>query len=92
MKTFYSIPTSIMENPVLIFGAGDLGMQALDIFRRNNVLVYGFLDDHAEFDRMFRRARLAPAGGKHIGSVAIHPAILETLDPNPRDDAPAKSP
>ena len=38
-----------MENPVLIFGAGDLGMQALDIFRRNNVLVYGFLDDHAEF-------------------------------------------
>lgn len=37
-----------MENPVLIFGAGDLGVQALDIFRRNNVLVYGLLDDNAE--------------------------------------------
>jgi sugar O-acyltransferase (sialic acid O-acetyltransferase NeuD family) len=48
MKAFYSISTSIMENPVLIFGAGDLGMQALDIFKRNNVLVYGLLDDHQE--------------------------------------------
>jgi len=37
-----------MENPVLIFGAGDLGVQALDIFRRNNVLVYGLLDDKKE--------------------------------------------
>lgn len=37
-----------MENPVLIFGAGDLGVQALDIFRRNNVLVYGLLDDRKE--------------------------------------------
>lgn len=37
-----------MENPVLIFGAGDLGAQALDIFKRNNVLVYGLLDDHIE--------------------------------------------
>ncbi|CAG5071598.1 GDP-perosamine N-acetyltransferase [Dyadobacter sp. CECT 9623] len=37
-----------MENPVLIFGAGDLGVQALDIFRRNNVLVYGLLDDTTE--------------------------------------------
>lgn len=35
-----------MENPVLIFGAGSLGMQALDIFRKNNVLVYGILDDN----------------------------------------------
>ena len=35
-----------MENPVLIFGAGDLGVQALDIFRRNHVLVYGLLDDN----------------------------------------------
>jgi sugar O-acyltransferase (sialic acid O-acetyltransferase NeuD family) len=34
-----------MENPVLIFGAGTLGKIALDIFNRNNVLVYGFLDD-----------------------------------------------
>ena len=37
-----------MENPVLIFGAGDLGVQALDIFRRNQVLVYGLLDDKKE--------------------------------------------
>jgi sugar O-acyltransferase (sialic acid O-acetyltransferase NeuD family) len=37
-----------MENPVLIFGAGTLGAQAYDIFRRNGVLVYGFLDDNAE--------------------------------------------
>ncbi len=34
-----------MENPVLIFGAGTLGKITLDIFNRNNVLVYGFLDD-----------------------------------------------
>ncbi len=37
-----------MENPVLIFGAGALGRQALDIFQRNNVVVYGFLDDNKE--------------------------------------------
>ena len=37
-----------MENPVLIFGAGDIGVQALDIFRRNKVLVYGLLDDKKE--------------------------------------------
>jgi len=48
-----------MENPVLIFGAGDLGMQALDIFRRNNVLVYGFLDDHTELQ------------GKEFGDVSV---------------------
>ncbi|RYF78077.1 MAG: acetyltransferase [Cytophagaceae bacterium] len=34
-----------MENPVLIFGAGNLGLTALDIFQRNSVVVYGFLDD-----------------------------------------------
>jgi sugar O-acyltransferase (sialic acid O-acetyltransferase NeuD family) len=37
-----------MENPVLIFGAGALGKQALDIFLRNGVLVYGILDDNKE--------------------------------------------
>ena len=37
-----------MENPVLIFGAKGLGAVALDIFQRNNVVVYGFLDDDAE--------------------------------------------
>ncbi|PMD93255.1 acetyltransferase [Siphonobacter sp. BAB-5405] len=34
-----------MENPVIIFGAKALGKTALDIFNRNEVLVYGFLDD-----------------------------------------------
>ncbi|MBO0930776.1 acetyltransferase [Fibrella aquatilis] len=35
-----------MENPVMIFGAGSLGLTALDIFQRNEVVVYGFLDDN----------------------------------------------
>ncbi len=34
-----------MENPVLIFGAKNLGKIALDIFNSNEVVVYGFLDD-----------------------------------------------
>lgn len=34
-----------MQNPILIFGAGSLGKITLDIFNRNKVLVYGFLDD-----------------------------------------------
>jgi sugar O-acyltransferase (sialic acid O-acetyltransferase NeuD family) len=34
-----------MENPILIFGAKGLAYNALEIFRSNNVLVYGFLDD-----------------------------------------------
>jgi sugar O-acyltransferase (sialic acid O-acetyltransferase NeuD family) len=37
-----------MENPVLIFGAGNLGVTALDLFQRNNVVVYGLLDDNKE--------------------------------------------
>ena len=37
-----------MENPVLIFGAGSLGLTALDLFQRNNVVVYGFLDDNKD--------------------------------------------
>lgn len=35
-----------MENPVLIFGAGNLGLTVLDLFQRNNVVVYGLLDDN----------------------------------------------
>jgi sugar O-acyltransferase (sialic acid O-acetyltransferase NeuD family) len=35
-----------MENPVIIFGASGFGGVALDIFQRNNVVVYGFLDDN----------------------------------------------
>ncbi len=34
--------------PVIIFGAGGLGLVALDIFKSNDVIVYGFLDDDAK--------------------------------------------
>ena len=34
-----------MQKPVIIFGAGDLARQAIEIFMLNNVPVYGFLDD-----------------------------------------------
>jgi sugar O-acyltransferase (sialic acid O-acetyltransferase NeuD family) len=34
-----------MENPVLILGAKSLGKIALDTFKSNEVVVYGFLDD-----------------------------------------------
>jgi sugar O-acyltransferase (sialic acid O-acetyltransferase NeuD family) len=34
-----------MENPVIIFGAKELGIAALDVFQSNNVVVYCFLDD-----------------------------------------------
>ena len=37
-----------MENPVLILGAGSLGLTALDLFQRNSVVVYGLLDDDKE--------------------------------------------
>ena len=30
---------------MLIFGAGSLGLTALDLFQRNNIVVYGLLDD-----------------------------------------------
>lgn len=34
-----------MENPVIIFGANYLGRAAKEIFEKNIVVVYGFLDD-----------------------------------------------
>lgn len=37
-----------MENPVIIFGAGSLGLTVLDLFQRNNVVVYGLLDDNKD--------------------------------------------
>ncbi len=37
-----------MENPVIIIGANGLGAVALDIFKRNNVVVYGFLDENTQ--------------------------------------------
>jgi sugar O-acyltransferase (sialic acid O-acetyltransferase NeuD family) len=48
-----------MENPILIFGAGNLGKIVLDIFNRNNVLVFGFLDD----DKALH--------GKEIGEIVV---------------------
>ncbi|GAB4040049.1 acetyltransferase [Spirosoma jeollabukense] len=48
-----------MENPVLIFGAGSLGLTALDLFQRNNVVVYGLLDDNKELH------------GKEFGDVSV---------------------
>lgn len=42
-------------NPVIIFGVKGLGKSALEIFKQNNVVVYGFLDEdktlhNTEFD------------------------------------------
>jgi UDP-3-O-[3-hydroxymyristoyl] glucosamine N-acyltransferase len=37
--------TTFMENPVIIFGAKALGRSVLDLFNRNGVIVFGFLDD-----------------------------------------------
>jgi len=35
-----------MDNPVIIFGAGQLGRAAKEIFEHNSNVVYGFLDDN----------------------------------------------
>lgn len=48
-----------MENPVLIFGAGNLGVTALDLFQRNKVVVYGLLDDNKDLH------------GKEFGDVSV---------------------
>lgn len=48
-----------MENPVLIFGAGNLGVTALDLFQRNQVVVYGLLDDNKELH------------GKEFGDISV---------------------
>lgn len=34
-----------MKNPVIIFGANNLGRAARDIFQSNDIVLYGFLDD-----------------------------------------------
>lgn len=36
-----------MDKPVIIFGAKGIGQAALEIFKSNGVVVYGFLDDTA---------------------------------------------
>jgi sugar O-acyltransferase (sialic acid O-acetyltransferase NeuD family) len=48
-----------MENPVLIFGAGSIGLTALDLFQRNGVIVYGLLDDKKDLH------------GKEFGDVSV---------------------
>jgi len=40
-----TLKEDVMDNPVIIFGAGGLGKAALEIFKNNNVVVYAFLDD-----------------------------------------------
>ncbi|HEY9116716.1 MAG TPA: acetyltransferase [Roseivirga sp.] len=37
-----------MDNPVIIFGANELGRAAVEIFESNDIIVYGFLDDKEE--------------------------------------------
>lgn len=37
-----------MENPVIIFGASDLGQAAVEIFESNEIIVYGYLDDNED--------------------------------------------
>ena len=44
---------------MLIFGAGSLGLTVLDLFQRNNVVVYGLLDDNKELH------------GKEFGEVSV---------------------
>lgn len=40
-----------MKNPVIIFGASDVGRAAKEIFESNGVVVYGFLDDNASLHK-----------------------------------------
>ncbi|UII29046.1 acetyltransferase [Fulvivirga maritima] len=37
-----------MKNPVMIFGANNMGRAARDIFDSNEIMIYGFLDDDAK--------------------------------------------
>ena len=37
-----------MEKPIIIFGAGAVGKSALEIFKSNGIIVFGFLDDNKE--------------------------------------------
>ncbi len=38
-----------MNKPVIIFGAGGIGIAAYEIFRSQDILIYGFLDDRKDF-------------------------------------------
>lgn len=48
-----------MDKPIIILGAGTLGRSALEIFKSNDVIVYGFLDDNKKLK------------GKEIEDVAV---------------------
>ena len=37
-----------MNKPVIIFGASGIGIAAYEIFRSQDILIYGFLDDRKE--------------------------------------------
>jgi len=37
-----------MDKPVLIFGAGGIGIAAYEIFRSQDIIIYGFLDDRKD--------------------------------------------
>ena len=44
---------------------------------RADVAAFDVLDDHAEFNRVLSRERLAPTRGEYVGSIAIdHRLIL----------------
>jgi sugar O-acyltransferase (sialic acid O-acetyltransferase NeuD family) len=45
------VPLSNMENPVIIFGASDIGRAAKEIFESNGLVVYGFLDDNTSLHK-----------------------------------------
>jgi hypothetical protein len=47
---------------------------------RADVATFYVLDDHAEFNRLLSRERLAPTRGEYVGSIAIdHSTILKSL-------------
>ena len=48
-----------MNKPIIILGAGGIGKSAMDTFRNNDMLVYGFLDDDSTLQ------------GKEIGEVEV---------------------
>ena len=49
----------LMDQPVIIFGAGGLGKLALEIFESNGIVVYGLLDDDESL------------AGSQIGQVSV---------------------
>ena len=46
MNNYLCNKLEIMDKPVIIFGTGAIGRTALEIFKSNGVLVFGFLEEH----------------------------------------------